>query len=198
MAQPVIDKQMNEVDAQLQRDSLEKQQIGSRIQRRTETRKNALSATSDSSSNIHYHNSSLAALSSSSEAAAAVANSPLYERLVTEEVHRIMEHQRQQIADLQALQNDLETRLENETRRRLGLEATLEAREREWDRQVQLLEQDREHWRGEVHTVEAKNDRLHKEVVRLEQQIQRMVQRKVSCVFPFLCLILDVSRCARH
>ncbi|GAX12040.1 hypothetical protein FisN_8Lh140 [Fistulifera solaris] len=109
---------------------------------------------------------------------------PLFERLVTEEVHeiksyaRILESQNRRLAQLERVHGDLEARLQLESQGRQQLEATLEAREREWAKQLEQLESDRNHWRHLVQVEETKNNRLMEEVMRKEQEIRRMLQRK--------------------
>lgn len=110
---------------------------------------------------------------------------PLFERLVTEEVHelkayaRILESQNRRLSQLERVHGDLEARLHVESQGRQQLEATLEAREREWAKQLEQLESDRNHWRHLVQVEETKNMRLMEEVMRKEQEIRRMLQRKV-------------------
>ena len=111
---------------------------------------------------------------------------PLFERLVTEEVQelkayaRIIENQNRRLAELERVHGDLETRLELESRRRVQLETTLEEREREWALKFQQLEEDRDHWKDVVSSEQNKNARLIDQVVRKDQDIHRMLQRKVS------------------
>jgi hypothetical protein len=110
---------------------------------------------------------------------------PLFERLVTEEVQeiksyvRIIENQSRRLSDLENFHGDLETRLEVESRGRQQLEATLEAREREWAHKYSELEGDRDHWKAVVKAEQTKNSRLIDQVVRKDQDIHRMLQRKV-------------------
>lgn len=113
---------------------------------------------------------------------------PLFERLVTEEVQelkayaRIIENQNRRLAELERVHGDLESRLELESRRRVQLESTLEEREREWALRFQQLEEDRDHWKDVVSSEQNKNARLIDQVVRKDQDIHRMLQRKVSCI----------------
>jgi hypothetical protein len=113
---------------------------------------------------------------------------PLFERLVTEEVQelkayaRIIENQNRRLAELEQVHGDLESRLQVESKSRQQLEATLEAREREWAKQLEHLESDRDQWRNLVQAEETKNTRLMEEVMRKEQEIRRMLQRKVRQV----------------
>jgi hypothetical protein len=113
---------------------------------------------------------------------------PMFERLVTEEVQelktyvRIVENQNRRISELEEVQNDLENRLEIEVIRRQHLEATLETREREWAEKLEHVESDRDHWKALVGVEKAKNSKLIDQVVRKDQDIHRMLQRKVTAV----------------
>ena len=110
---------------------------------------------------------------------------PLFERLVTEEVQeikayaRIIESQQRRLLELERIHGDLEARLEGESNRRKQLETTLEAREREWANRFDELSKDRDHWKGVVQVEQTKNARLIDQVVRKDQDIHRMLQRKV-------------------
>jgi hypothetical protein len=110
---------------------------------------------------------------------------PLFERLVTEEVQeiksyvRIIENQSRRLSELERFHGDLEGRLELESRGRQQLESTLEAREREWAHKYSELESDRDHWKAVVQAEQTKNSRLIDQVVRKDQDIHRMLQRKV-------------------
>lgn len=110
---------------------------------------------------------------------------PLFERLVTEEVlelkayARIIENQNQRLAELERVHGDLESRLESESRGRVQLETTLEERERGWVLKFKELEDDRDHWKDVVRVEQTKNGRLIDQVVRKDKDIHRMLQRKV-------------------
>jgi hypothetical protein len=110
---------------------------------------------------------------------------PLFERLVTEEVQelkayaRIIENQNRRLAELERVHGDLEARLEQESIGRVQLETTLEERERDWGIKFKELEADRDHWKGVVKVEQTKNARLIDQVVRKDQDIHRMLQRKV-------------------
>jgi hypothetical protein len=110
---------------------------------------------------------------------------PLFERLVTEELQeiksyaRIIENQSRRLAELEQYHGDLGARLEIESKGRQQLEATLEAREREWARKYSELEVDRDQWETVVRAEQTKNSRLIDEVVRRDQDIHRILQRKV-------------------
>jgi len=110
---------------------------------------------------------------------------PLFERLVTEEVQelkayaRIIESQNRRLAELERVHGDLETRLEQESRARQQLEGTLEERERQCNDKYASLEKDRDHWKEVVQIEQTKNSRLIEQVVRKDQDIQKMLQRKV-------------------
>lgn len=111
---------------------------------------------------------------------------PLFQRLVSEEVQelkayaRIIETQNRRLAELERVHGDLEARLEVQSNRRMELEKTLEDRERNWAEQIEDLKKDREEWKKLVHAERTKNARLMDQVVRKDQDIHRMLQRKVS------------------
>ncbi|OEU13627.1 hypothetical protein FRACYDRAFT_188928 [Fragilariopsis cylindrus CCMP1102] len=111
---------------------------------------------------------------------------PLFERLVTEEVQelkayaRIIETQNKKLVVLERTHGDLESRLELESRGRTQLESTLERRERDWAMKYLELEKDRDQWKTNVSQEQTKNARLIDQVVRKDQDIHRMLQRKVS------------------
>jgi hypothetical protein len=110
---------------------------------------------------------------------------PLFERLVTEEVQelkayaRIIENQNRRLAELERVHGDLEVRLEMESRGREDLEAMLEMREREWTLRFNELEADRDQWKQVVQLEQTKNSRLIDQVVRKDQDIHRMLKKKV-------------------
>jgi hypothetical protein len=112
---------------------------------------------------------------------------PLFERLVTEEVQelrayvRIVENQNRRLVELERVHGDLEARLELESKSRQQVEATLEAREREWAEKLDHVERDRDHWKDLVEAEKIKNSKLIDQVYRKDQDIHRMLQRKV-CV----------------
>jgi hypothetical protein len=119
-----------------------------------------------------------------------VSNAPqpttLFQRLVTEEVQelkayaRIIENQNRRLVELERIHGDLESRLELEARGRTQLEATLERRERSWTVKYHDLQKDRDQWKNVVSQEQAKNAKLFDQVVRKDQDIHRMLQRKVS------------------
>lgn len=122
---------------------------------------------------------------------------PLFERLVTEEVQeikayaRIIESQQRRLVELERVHGDLEARLELESNRRKQLESTLEAREREWANKFQELSKDRDNWKGVVQMEQTKNARLIDQVVRKDQDIHRMLQRKVQIIITGFVLEFD-------
>ncbi|CAB9506069.1 GCC2 and GCC3 [Seminavis robusta] len=109
---------------------------------------------------------------------------PLFERLVTEEVQelkayaRIIENQNRRLAELERVHGDLEVRLEQECKARMRLEATLEQHELAWNERYSKLEKERDHWKEVVQLEQTKNSRLIEQVVRKEKDIQKMLQRK--------------------
>ena len=113
---------------------------------------------------------------------------PLFERLVTEEVQelkayaRIIENQNRRLSELERVHGDLEARLELESRGRIQLETTLEERERQWALKFKELQADRDHWQDVVKVEQTKNARLIDQLVRKDQDIHRMLQRKVRII----------------
>lgn len=116
---------------------------------------------------------------------------PLFERLVTEEVQelksclRMIDNQQRRLNELERVHGDLEARLEQESRGRAQLETTLEQREREWASKFKELETDRDHWKEIVKLEKSKNAKLIHQVVRKDQDIHRMLQRKVRLCTSF-------------
>lgn len=109
---------------------------------------------------------------------------PMFQRLVSDGVQelkayaRIIENQNRKLAELEAGHRDLELRLEAQASRGLELEATLEDRERIWMGQIHELEKDRDQWKELVSAERTKNAALMDHLVRKDQDIQRMLQRK--------------------
>ncbi|KAG7364236.1 hypothetical protein IV203_037438 [Nitzschia inconspicua] len=109
---------------------------------------------------------------------------PLFERLVTEEVQglktyqRIVENQSRRLQELERIHGDLELRLEVESRGKAQLESTLEQREREWAMKFRGLQEDRDQLKAEVEKEKEKNAKLLDQVNRKDQDIHRMLQRK--------------------
>ena len=141
----------------------------------------ARTAAAPSSSHGYPYNQSNTAISAPPQQP-----TPLFQRLVTEEVQelkayaRIIENQNHRLVELERIHGDLENRLELEARGRAQLETTLERRERSWTTKYHELEKDRDQWKSVVSQEEAKNARLFDQVVRKDQDIHRMLQRKVS------------------
>jgi len=140
------------------------------------SRTTAAAATS-SSHNYHNHPSTNGVSNSSQP-------TTLFQRLVTEEVQelkayaRIIENQNRRLVELERIHGDLESRLELEARGRTQLEATLERRERSWTVKYHELQKDRDQWKNVVSQEQAKNAKLFDQVVRKDQDIHRMLQRK--------------------
>lgn len=107
-----------------------------------------------------------------------------YDRLVTEEVlelkeyARLVQTQTAELASRHAIQADLEARLEIQTAQRIQLEASLERQEKRWAEKIRLLEDERDKLKEEKKKEEMTNNRLKMYVVRKDQEIQRMIQRK--------------------
>jgi hypothetical protein len=126
------------------------------------------------------------ALSSSPVPTNSNSHTPLYERLVTEEVKelkeyvRLIEQQSRRIADLEKIHLDLEKRLEVETSQRQRLEYTLQYRERYWKATTERLEGDRSKMENKVKEEKIKVERLLDMVNRLQNEIQSMIKNKFN------------------
>jgi hypothetical protein len=126
---------------------------------------------------------------SDAEMSPAIAPAPLFQRLVTEEVQEL-KHYVRMIADQDCRLNevvnitvDLDRKLQKQTKARTDLERTLELRERQWADKFEKLEADRDHWKDVVQQEKRINSRFTDQVARMEQEIHKLLQRKVSvCV----------------
>lgn len=109
---------------------------------------------------------------------------PLFERLVSEEVQelkayaRIIESQNRRLAELERIHDDLEARLELQTKERMELEERLELQERTWEAKCSDLEKERDQWKEDVLSERVKNERLLEQLNRKDQDIHRMLQRR--------------------
>lgn len=118
---------------------------------------------------------------------------PLFQRLVTEEVQelkhytRIIEEQNHRLNEVENITDDLDRKLQKQTKARTDLERTLELRERQWADKFEKLEADRDHWKEVVRQEKQMNTRLNDQVARMEQEIHRMLQRKVRVPYVMRC-----------
>lgn len=109
---------------------------------------------------------------------------PLFERLVTEEVQeiktyiRMIESLNRRLSDMQSVQDDLETRLEKSTQDKLEMESQLEDLNSNWVNKCGDLEEERDAWAKRCGAERGRNERLSDLVNRKDKEIQRMIQRK--------------------
>lgn len=109
---------------------------------------------------------------------------PLFERLVTEEVQelksyaRIIEAQNRRIQELQRIHDDLESRLEQQTKARMNLEAKLDDEKQKWIENQGTLEKECNVWKSHAQSERMKNEKLLEQVNRKDKEIHRMIQRK--------------------
>ena len=119
------------------------------------------------------------------EAARAVQPTPLFERLVTEEVQElktyagIVERQNVELAKQKKVQEDLEARLRGETRRRKELESLLEEQERLWSEKFAELEQERNAAEKKLQDEQTKTKKLINQVQRKDRDIHDFFKKKV-------------------
>lgn len=117
-------------------------------------------------------------------------HTPLYERIVTEEVKelkeyvRMIEQQSRRISDLEKIHLDLEKRLEVETTQRSRLEYTLQYRERYWKSTTAKLEEEKSKMENSVKEEKIKVERLLDMVNRLQNEIQSMIKNKFNSSRP--------------
>lgn len=130
---------------------------------------------------------------------------PRHQRLMSESVvevkslQRLAAEQGREIAELRKSHDDLELRLEVQSNRCMDLERTLEDQEREWAEQAQELEEERDGWKTRFEKEEEKNQHLRMQMGRKDQDIQRMLQRKVSLVLlVFIRSFVRLSRDTRY
>mmetsp|Transcript_3752 Transcript_3752/g.5690 ORF Transcript_3752/g.5690 Transcript_3752/m.5690 type:complete len:620 (-) Transcript_3752:774-2633(-) len=109
---------------------------------------------------------------------------PLFERIVSEEAQELGEYSRHvqvlsaRVAELQRIHDDLEHRLEIQSKDRMELEQTLEKRERMWADRCDSVEKERDQWKSMVQVERKRNERLLDQVYRKDKEIHRMIQRK--------------------
>lgn len=109
---------------------------------------------------------------------------PLFERIHTEEVEELKVYQRvidtknMQISELEIVHDDLETRLECETRSRMELEKKLDSQTNYWMGERKELEKEVELWKSKVMMEKNKNMKLLEEINKKDKEIHKMMQRK--------------------
>uniref|UniRef100_A0A7R9ZPC9 Uncharacterized protein n=1 Tax=Craspedostauros australis TaxID=1486917 RepID=A0A7R9ZPC9_9STRA len=101
---------------------------------------------------------------------------PLQQRMATAEVHR---SKKQRKMEQERVYQDLTARLDQECRKTQELESTLEQRERQWLLHFQQLEEDRDAQKRNVDVEKDENKRLRDSLGRKDQEIYRVLQRKV-------------------
>ena len=120
-----------------------------------------------------------------SETSPTIPPTPLFQRLVTEEVQelkaytRIIEEQNRRLSELEHRTADLEKRLQKKNKENSDLERTLEFRETEWRNKFERLEADRDHQKDLVEQEKRMNAKLNYQVVQMEQEIHKFLTRKV-------------------
>ncbi|KAL9183308.1 hypothetical protein ACHAXT_005095 [Thalassiosira profunda] len=112
------------------------------------------------------------------------AHTPLYERLVSEEVKelkeyiRLAEHQSRRLAELEKIHRDLESRLEREGTARRKLELTLANREEGWKAKCAGLAKEKEAAEKAAGDEKAKVDKLMEMVNRLQTEIHALIKNR--------------------
>lgn len=118
------------------------------------------------------------------EDSSAVPNAPLFERIVTEEVQemkayaRVIETQGRRLSELERIHDDLETRLELQTKQNMELEKRLDEQKQSWSSKCEGLEKDLDSWKNLVQVERTRNDRLREQLIKKDKEIHKMMQRK--------------------
>lgn len=113
---------------------------------------------------------------------------PLFQRLVTEEVQelkaytRIIEEQNRRVTELERRTADLDKRLLKKDKEKADLERTLEHRETQWRNKFERLEADRDHQKELVEQEKRMNTKLNYQVAQMEQEIHKFLTRKVCAI----------------
>lgn len=134
----------------------------------------------------------------SGAAAGSVQPTPLFERLVTEEVQElktyagIVERQNLELAKQKKVQEDLEARLRGETRRRKELESLLEEQERIWSEKFVELEEQRNEAEKKLHEEQTKTKKLINQVQRKDRDIHDFFKKKVRCYLVIVPVALRI------
>ena len=84
---------------------------------------------------------------------------------------------------MERVHDELETRLEEQTKARMDLEADLDRQCRLWSQRFEALEKDRDEWKNRVSDEQNKNEQLLKQINHKEKEIHRMIQHKVCLLF---------------
>lgn len=119
-----------------------------------------------------------------------IQSTPVFARLVTDEVReihaytRMVENQSIELEKLRTYQKDLEKRLQDEARQYEELEATLEVRERDWMVRFETLESEIRRLNSVVNAEENKNKLLLDQIRKKDQDIQGMLKKKYDNEVP--------------
>ena len=125
-------------------------------------------------------------LSQSSSTERSLTNTPLYDRLVSEEVKdlkeyiRITENLSRRVIELEKIHYDLEHRLEEEQLKVQNLEHTLRQREMSWKGQCETLQTEKTQAQKLVKEEKLKVEKLLEMVNRLQNEIRNMIINKFS------------------
>lgn len=109
-----------------------------------------------------------------------------FERIVNEEVAEIksyteiIQNQNREIIELKNNNNEMELRLEHQTKDRIELESTIEDQEIHWNKKCEQLEHTVDSYMKSLETEKTTNKKLWDLVYAKEKEIQRAYQRRVS------------------
>ena len=83
--------------------------------------------------------------------------------------------------ELDLVHDELQARLEEQTKARMALEAELDKCHRKWSERYLSLKNERDEWEKRVIDEQKKNEQLLKKINDKEKIILEMLQHKVSC-----------------
>ncbi len=90
----------------------------------------------------------------------------------------MIEALQERVQDLERINMDLESRLEDQARQCMMAEKECMAIKREWTTKCELLQNEIEHWKNEHQSEQSKNVRLRDQNSRTERELYRILQRK--------------------
>lgn len=149
-------------------------------------RMNSLRASSGGASMANHNHLNNGDIQHEGVSSRSIQPTPLFERLVTEEVQElktyagIVERQNQELAKQKKIQEDLESRLRAEARKRKELESLLEEQERLWSEKFMELEELRSRAEKKLEDEQTKTAKLINQVQRKDRDIHDFFKKKVS------------------
>lgn len=109
-------------------------------------------------------------------------DAPLFERMTAADelskCRQIIDALQSRVQDLERINIDLETRLEDQAKQCMSVERECIAVERSWKEKNEVLETEIEEWKKKNATQEMKTDKLREHLSRTEKELYGILQRK--------------------